>query len=68
MMIIRNLDGNNNVIEPTNCVEYIEMWNHCVRNVRWLDGTVDYNLVELGMLGRYNNSPDPTSDSDPFFQ
>lgn len=34
-------------------------------NARWLDGTVKYILVELGMFGNYNNNSDFSCDSYP---
>lgn len=47
--------------------EFMKMWNHCVRNVRQLNGTMDYNLVELGMVYSYDKSTNSSSDYDTFF-
>lgn len=35
-----------------------------MENVRCLDETVDYKLVELGIFGSYDNSSDSSSYSD----
>lgn len=45
-----------------------ESQRYCVENARQL--LVDYELVELGMFGSYDNSFDSNSDSDtilPYF-
>lgn len=51
MEIIKDLNDNNNIIEPFTHGGVVEMQRHCVENVRWLVGWVDYKLVELGMFG-----------------
>lgn len=58
MTIIRDLDENENVIEPTNDVESINMLRHYVGNLRQPDETFDYKLVKLGIFGSYSSSFD----------
>lgn len=67
MTIIRELDKNGNVIDPSTHEEYMETWNHCISNMTRPDGTVVYSLVELGMFGSYDNTSDSSSDNDTFY-
>lgn len=36
-------------------------------NVRWVNGIIDYKLLELGMFGGYESTSDSSSDNDFFF-
>lgn len=67
MVIIRDLNENDNMVYPSIREEYIEIWKHCVMDVKWPNKTMGYNLVELGMFGSYNSSSDSNSDSGPLF-
>lgn len=50
MAIIRDLDENGNLVEPSNRDERIILWNYSYRNTKYLDEMVYYKLVELGMF------------------
>ena len=54
------------MIEPTTHAEYVEKWDHYVRNAMQSDETIDYNPVELWMLCSYHNSFYSNSDNDSF--
>lgn len=43
------------------------MSRHCVDNMRRPDGTIDYNLIELGIIDSYDNIFYSSSDNDPIY-
>lgn len=51
MVIIRDLDEDNNLLQFSTCDECIAIWNYCYKIARHPDETVGYGLVELGMFG-----------------
>lgn len=63
MVVIRGLDENGNLVEPSTLVKRITLWNYCYRNTRCPDGTVDCKLVELGMFGGCESSLNSKSDN-----
>lgn len=63
MEIIRDLNENDNLIEPLTHDECISLWNYCYRNKKLLDGTVRYKVVGLCMLGSCEISIISDSDS-----
>lgn len=67
MTTIRELDKNENMIEPSTDEEYMEMWNHCISNMRRPYGKIVHNLIELGVFGSYDNTSDSSSDNDIFY-
>lgn len=50
------------MVESLTSDERIALWNYCYRNSRCPYGTMKYKLVELGIFG--NNDISPNSDSD----
>lgn len=74
MGIIRDLDKDGNLVEPSSRDEHIALWKYCYRNVRHHKycyrnvrrpyGIVDCRLVELGMFGRCDSSLKSESDSN----
>lgn len=58
--IIRDLDENSRTMEPSNIREWSAMYLQCSRNG---DGPVNYKLLNLVVLGRYENTSNSDSDS-----
>lgn len=51
MTIIRNLNECGNVIEPSNSREWVEMYLCCMKIFERKDISIDYRLLEIGVLG-----------------
>lgn len=73
MVIIRDLNENGNLIEPSTRDGHIILWNYYYRNTERIDGTIDCKLVELGMVDSckssisFNSDRSGCSDNDSFF-
>lgn len=50
MEIIRNLDENDNLVEPSTCNEHMVMLNHCYINAKHPYGNIGFKLMKLGMF------------------
>lgn len=55
MEFIRDLDENGKVIEPPNIRECSKMYLHCMRNVKRVDGSIEFILLEKGAFGSYES-------------
>lgn len=47
MVIIKELDNEGDASEPSNSSEPTKLYEFFMNNVRWVDGTIDYNLLEI---------------------
>lgn len=64
MTIIRDLDESDNVTEPSNGKDLMNMWEYCMQNSRCGDGMLDYKLFKTQMFGSYKSTSDSHSYSD----
>lgn len=62
MAIIRDLEENENLIEPSTRGERITFWNYYYRNTKYPYGTIDCKWVDLDMFSSYKNSISSNSD------
>lgn len=73
MVMIRDLDENDNLINSPSRDERIALWDHCYGNARCPHGAINCKLVELGMFGssessiNYDSDDKAGSDSDSLF-
>lgn len=44
------------MIEPSNSRELMELYEYNMKNMKRVDGTVDYRLLEIGMLRNYEST------------
>lgn len=53
MVIVRDLDKNDNMVEPLTRDECIALWNNFYRNDRCPEWDIDCKLKEQGLFGSY---------------
>ena len=53
-----------NVIEPSNDNKIMKFYEYFMNNSRWVNGTIDYMLLEVRMFWSYESTFDSNSDND----
>lgn len=64
MTIIKDLYESENIVGPFTSIELTEMWEYCIKNAWQVDGTIGYKFFKIGMLGSFESTSGPSSDSD----
>lgn len=56
MVIIRDLDENGNLVDPSTRGKHITLWNYCYRNINHPNRMVDCKLAELHVFSSSESS------------